>query len=789
MNPLTSVPPDNNPDNDPAIDMPTLRRRTLLTWAVSAPVVTVAAGFGLASATAQAALALTPPDTTDHYDIGDALVQSALPTMPLVRLSVGADGRVKLELPRMESGQGIDTAAAMMVAEELGVALSMVDVTLSDARPELMFNQLTGGSASVRALQAGLPLMAASVRARLSAAAAQQWGLPSGSLSISQGTVLAPDGRVASYGSLSAQASLQPMPTGVVPKSASDYTVVGTRAGRIDARAIVTGQKKFTLDQVVPDAKPTLVCRPPTILGSVVSVNNAAQVRAMPGVLGIAVLPPGGSITPMQQGVAVMAETFGQAWTAVNALDVSWGKGTIDGESNATIHAQLKASVPPFALPPLGALTVEAEFEMAPLSHAAMEPDCAIADVKRDASGAVVSAEIWAGLQSPIITQQAMAMELGLPQSAVVTHVISSGGSFGRRLFWDPVQQAVQASKLFGRPVKLMYHRTDDMRHGRGRPQQYHKARATMVLGQVVAFEHRVASPRLDTRHGFGEMLTAVATSAPASVQQSIGNRAVEESLFKTMVSAPYNFGVNTRTLQPAPIIMNTGSYRSVHIQPTRMVEEIMVDEMAAALRKDPVAFRLEILRLPRAVAVLKAVASAAGWGKLMPAGFGQGIAVHQETRSFAACCVEIDARAQIAGTGPAVVTRATIAIDVGQSINLSGIEAQMQGALAESLSVVLSSGLHVVDGLPLEGSYSQYHFSRGKHYPKNVKIIIMPDKGEAIGGLGEVGMAVSSGAIANAWARATGRKPRKFPLYFPVDFTPIPRGKLPNPVVVPIAR
>ena len=266
MKHLTFVPPDNDPDSDPTIDMPTLTRRSLLTWAVSAPVVTVAAGFGLASTAAQAALALTPPDTTDYYDIGDAITQSSLPTMPLVRLSVGTDGRVKLELPRMEVGQGIDTAAGMMVAEELGVALSMVDVTLSDARPELMFNQLTGGSASVRALHAGLPLIAASMRARLSAAAAQQWGLPAASLSVSQGTVLSSDGRVASYGSLSAMASLQPMPSGVLPKSASDYKLVGTRVGRIDARAIVTGQKKFTLDQVVPDAMPTLVRRPPTIL-------------------------------------------------------------------------------------------------------------------------------------------------------------------------------------------------------------------------------------------------------------------------------------------------------------------------------------------------------------------------------------------------------------------------------------------------------------------------------------------------------------------------------------------
>ena len=607
------------------------------------------------------------------------------------------------------------------------------------------------------------------------------------SLSASGGFVLAGDGRSASYASLTASASLLPVPAGVLPKAASAWSVVGRRQARLDARDIVTGRKKFTLDQAVPGAMPTMVRRPPTILGTVVSVNNAAAVRAMPGVIGMAVLPAGGNVVPTPPGVAVMAETFGQAWNAVNALDVTWGAGSIDHHSNASITAQLKASILPFALPPLGALTVEGEFEMAPASHAALEVDCAIADVRRNAAGAVSSAEIWAGLQSPIITQQDMAQTLGLPLDQVTVHVVSSGGSFGRRLFWDPVQQAVQVSKLLGRPCKLMYHRADDMRHGRMRPPQYHKVRATLLLGQVVSYQHRIASPRLDTRHGFGELLTASAASAPASVQQSLGNLAVEEALFKSMVASPYHFGVHSKELLPAPIIMNTCSYRSVHIQPTRCVEEIMVDDMARALGRDALEFRLAHLRQPRARAVLQAVAAAAGWGKAMPAGFGQGIAAHQETRSYTACCVEIDARDQIAGTGPARVTRATIAIDVGKPINPSGIEAQLQGALAESISLILMSGLHIERGLPLEGSYSQYHFGRNKHYPKDVRIIILPANGEPTGGLGEVGLSASSGAIANAWARATRQKPRRFPLFFPVDFTPFPPGKLPNPVVNPI--
>jgi isoquinoline 1-oxidoreductase beta subunit len=228
---------------------------------------------------------------------------------------------------------------------------------------------------------------------------------------------------------------------------------------------------------------------------------------------------------------------------------------------------------------------------------------------------------------------------------------------------------------------------------------------------------------------------------------------------------------------------MNTVSYRSVHIQPARSVEEIIVDEIAKKLGKDPLAFRLEYLRLPRAKAVLQAVATAGEWGKSMPAGWAQGIAVHQETRSFIACLVEIDCTVP---TAPRV-TRATIAVDVGNPINPKGIQAQVEGGLAEAISLVLTAGLHIQDGLPLEGSYSQYHFGRQKNYPLNVQTIVMPANGGAIGGLGEVGLSAASGAVANAYARATGIKPRNFPLIFPIDFTPFPPGAFPTPVVVPI--
>jgi isoquinoline 1-oxidoreductase subunit beta len=426
-------------------------------------------------------------------------------------------------------------------------------------------------------------------------------------------------------------------------------------------------------------------------------------------------------------------------------------------------------------LPPLGALTVGGDFEFPAACHAPLEVETAIADVRPG------SCEIWAGMQTPIIALQSIALDLGLPQSAVRAHVLPTGGSFGRRLFWDPVQVAVQVSKLTGRPCKLMYHRTDDTRQTRMRPPQVHRARATVLLGNVIAYDQRVAAVRLDARHGYGEINTALAGALPTIVQQTVGNLAYEEFFFKTMVSSPYNFGVGTKVLTPVALDMPTVSFRSVHIQPARCVEEIIVDEVAKRLNRDPVAFRLQHLRLARARAVLQQVVSAGQWGRSLPAGFAQGVAVHQETRSFTACLVEIDAR----DPRNAKVVRAVIAVDVGKPLNPLGIQAQAEGGLADAITLVLNAGLNIVDGLPLESSYTNYRVTRMKDFPKDIQVIVMPANGEPIGGMGEVGLSAASGAIANAYARATGIKPRKFPLNAPFVFNPVAPGRLAEPVFV----
>jgi isoquinoline 1-oxidoreductase beta subunit len=584
------------------------------------------------------------------------------------------------------------------------------------------------------------------------ATAAQQWNVPANRLVTRDGAVVAPDGRTATYGSLSAAAAKANLPSLVAnPKPESEHRVVGTPTSRVDARAMVTGKMKYTLDLEVPGAMPTMVRRPPTINGTVRSVRNADAVRQMPGVIDLAVVGT---------GVAVLAETFGQALNAKNALDIVWNGGTVDNESNDTIREKLRGAALPFAVPPLLTQYVDAEFDFAMVSHAPMETNSAIADVRAD------RAEIWAGLKSPVVAKQTIAQAVGLPEDKVTVHVVQGGGSFGRRLFFDAALEAAQISKTMGRPVKLMWSRIDDMRHGRARSATHHKIRVTHLLGQVLTFEHRVGAVETDFRHGLGEVLTATASQLPVG-----GNLSFAQTVFATTVKVPYNFGVVNQVLNEVPLQMHTASWRSVYSANTRGAEEMMVDEIAKKLGKDPVAFRLEFLKTARQRAVLDKVAVAGKWGRTMPKGFAQGIGFHDEYKSCTACLVEIDARDP---RNPRVV-KAVIAADVGRPINPRGLESQLLGGLTDAISTTLRAGLHIDKGLPLEGSYSQFHYARQKDTPPQVEIHIMPANGEP-GGAGELGVPAAVGAIGNAYARATGVRPRSFPINFPVDFDPFPR-------------
>jgi len=739
LDPLCPPGPRPASGKGPAISTSTpqpVSRRRFLTYLVAAPALAVGAQLALDAEPAQAL-----PGVPDIADLGDALILAGLPTSHLLVLEVTEAGRVVLQLPRVEVGQGLTTAMAMLVADELDAPLTDVEVPLSPGRPDLLFNQLTGGSNSVRSLYDPVRAAAAAARARLVTVAARRWAVPASTLRTQDGAVLAPDGRSAPYGSLAVEAASVLVPAvPATPKSPAQQQLVGRPTGRIDARDIVTGRAKYAGDLDVPGAVPTVVSRPPTINGTVGSYDATAAL-AMPGVLGVVRIP---------SGIAVLAETFDQALKAKSALQVSWQSGPVAALSDADIRAKLRAAQPPFLIPPLLTLHLDAEFDFAFVSHAPMEVLTAVADVRTD------RAELWFAAQSPIVAQQTIAAELGLPVSAVTVHVVRGGGSFGRRLFFDAALEAAQISKAAGRPVKLMWTRNDDIRHGRLRPASHHRIRATHALGQVLTYEHRVATVKTDFRHGLGEALTA------AGFDLSVAGLSLAQAFFLLTEKLPYELGVSTQLLAEVPLDMHTGSWRSVYSGLVRTADEIMVDELARTLGQDPVAFRRARLASAASRAVLDKAAQAGQWGRAMPAGHAQGIAFHEEHRSSVACLVEIDATDR----ANARVTKAVVAADVGRPVNPRGLEAQLMGAVMDGISVTLQAGVHIDHGAVREGSFADFRYARQRHSPPAFEVHLMPPSGDP-GGAGELGVPAAAAAVANAFARATGTSPRSFPINF----------------------
>jgi isoquinoline 1-oxidoreductase beta subunit len=739
-------------------------------------------GYLLAGPTLIAAVDLSGPQRADAsiptvqpvdaYDLSDLLTDAAMPTSNLITVVVNKDGTVSFALPRAEVGQGITTAVAMVIADEMDLSISKVNVTLADARPELLFNQFTGGSNTMHAIYTPVRTAAAIARAGLTRAAVAQLGGQASGYTVHDGVITSPDGRRVAFSQLAKRAAVKrTTKVGVALKPRSAQKIVGTPQGRVDAHDIVTGRKQFAMDIVVPNALPTMVCRPPTINASAEKVLNQAAVKAMPGVTDVVLIPH----TPtVAGGVAVRAQTFGQCIDAIRALKVSWGPGSVDDKTESSVMADLKAAELPLTPAVPLATAIDETFTFYQRPGDPLEPNCAVANVHGD------GAEIWSSLKSPIWAREQIAENLGLPLENVIVHVAQGGGSFGRHLFCDAAFESAVISKAMGKPVKLMWARTDSFRQGRSHPMCLSRVRAQYAAGNVVAFDQRHTSVATDFTQGLGELLSATAATPPdANLLE------YSEAIFTLTASVPYNFGVATQLLNEVYQYntFNTSSVRNIYSPEMRTAGELIVDKLAKALGKDPYAFRQEYLRDSRMLAVLKKAATEGQWGRSMAPGTAQGIAVHKEYKSAAACVVEIDCtpatvnrKIQDAFTGPRV-TRVTFAVDAGLPINPLGIEAQMLGGINDGIAQALTFSLHLQDGHWLEGSWDNAYYTRQWNTPPEVNVIVMPATSSTPGGIGEFGVAATMAATACAYWRATGSFPTQFPInhHQPLGFTPYP--------------
>jgi len=697
-----------------------LSRRRFMVYSLAATTLTVAAPLACDTSSAQGA----EGTAQDAHGSSDVLVTGT--DQEMLVLEVTEANKIVVRLPRVEVGQGVTTAVAMMIAEELDARLADVDIPLAEARAK--GNQYTGGSSSVSSLYGPARHLAATARARLVTAAARRWHLPAWTLRTRDTMVIAPDGRSATFGSLTASAAgIRRPAVSSKPKPASKHRVIGRPTTRIDARDIVTGKARYAGDLTEAGAKPTVVARPPTLGGKAVTVDDRAA-RALEGVH--AVVRVGG-------GVAVVAETFHHAFKARDALRITWAPGPLAHLSDTDIRWRLRAAVPKLGAPPRGSAQTEAEFEFAFVSHAPMEVLTAVADVRAD------RAELWFSSQTPMDARDSIASAVGLPAAKVRVHVMRGGGSFGRRLNYDAAIEAALISKAARRPVKLMWSRADDIRHGRMRPASQHRIRASHAQGRVVAFTHAMAS--VSESNEESGLVAQGGAKGPLPSDSGL-----------------YNFGHLSGDSGSVDLAMPLGAWRSVDSGTMRTAEEIVVDEVAVSLGQDPVAFRRTTLRNRAVKAVLDKVATAGHWGRTLPAGHAQGVAVHEEYGSCVACLVEIDA---VDPKNPRV-TKVVMAADVGTAVNPRGLEAQLMGTAMDGISTVLQAGLHIDRGAVREGSFADFHYARQRHAPPHFEAHIMPSRGEP-GGAGELGVPAAAGAVANAYARATGTKPRRFPINF----------------------
>jgi isoquinoline 1-oxidoreductase beta subunit len=508
-------------------------------------------------------------------------------------------------------------------------------------------------------------------------------------------------------------------------------------------------------------------------------VRNLAQVKAMPGITDVAIVP---HTKDVAGGVAVRGETFGQCIDAVRALDVDWAAGAAAGKFDATVLADLRKAELPVP-PPVNLLakTIDQRFTFYFRPGDPLETNCAIADVRPD------RAEIWSSLKTPIWAQEQIALQLGLPPGKVVVHVAQGGGSFGRHLFCDAAFEAAAISKLLGKPVKLMWHRTDNFRQGRVHPMTTSRVRALHLNGNVLTFDQRNTGVATDWNHGLGELLSAKGANLPA------GNQGYAQFFFNLTANVPYNFGAVTQLLNEVydPSVFNTSAVRNVYSPDVTTPRELVVDQLAKAIGQDPYQYRRAFVRDARMRAVLDKAAQVGNWGRAMPAGTAQGIAIHREYKGFAACLVEIDCRPATVNrtvehgfTGPRV-TKVVFVVDAGLPINPLGLQAQMMGGVMDGIAQTLTYSLHLKDGYFLEGSWDDAFYTRQWNTPLDVQVVVMPPTSDDPGGAGELAVAPSMAATACAYARATGTLPTSFP----VNHNRSALGFEPFPTVPPIPQ
>ncbi|MBK8175308.1 MAG: xanthine dehydrogenase family protein molybdopterin-binding subunit [Rhodospirillales bacterium] len=709
--------------------------------------------FLLASAAAGAGLTLGFVFPGARASAADATTPSPFAAY----LRIAPDNSITVLAAHMDMGQGCYNGIATLVAEELGADWQQIRVEGASGNPALYGNlawggkvQGTGGSSAMRSSFERYRLAGAAARTMLTAAAAETWSVPAHEIRIEKGVLAHASGRSARLGDLAAAAALQPVPADLRLKPASDWTLIGSESlRRFDSADKAGGHEVYTIDIRLPGMLTATITHPP-LFGARLKSFDPAAAKAVAGVV---------DVVTTSRGVVVLAEDTWAALRGRDALLIDWDESTAEQRGSADLlaayheiaerpgdHLAAERGDAQRALAG-AARIIEATYDFPYLAHAALEPLAAV--VAR--SGDML--DVWGGHQMPDLYQAVAARIAGVPVDHVRLRVMKTGGGFGRRAVPDAdvIVEAVETAKAIGfrAPVKLVWTRENDMRAGRYRPMMVHKVRVGLTAGgEIAGWHHRIV----------GQSILAGTPFEKVMIKDGVDLTSVEGASNLPYAIPDLRVEV-TNTKVGVPVLW----WRSVGHTHTAYVVETMIDEVASASGRDPLALRRALLKdNPRHRAVLDLAAAKAGWGvpSATPAaaGHGRGIALH---RSFDTTVAEI-ADVSVDGKGHVKVERVVCAVDCGIAINPDQVRAQMEGGIGFGLGAILREQIDLAAGRVEQGNFDAYLPLRIEDMPA-VEVHIVASS-ESPTGAGEPGVPPIGPAVANAVAAATGQRVRSLP-------------------------
>ncbi|MCT7377885.1 xanthine dehydrogenase family protein molybdopterin-binding subunit [Chelativorans salis] len=680
--------------------------------------------------------------------LGPDFSAAAADFAPNAFIRIDRKGLVTLVMPQVEMGQGIYTAQAMLLAEELEIALD--DVKLEHAplnealyAHPMLGRQMTGGSTSIRAFWTPLRTAGATARTLLIQAAAKEWNVDPVTCRAEDGFVLDESGtRKLAYGELVDIAALLPVPApeDVTLKSPEDFKLLGTSAKRLDTPGKINGSLNYGIDAFPDGTKIAAIAISPVLGGKPKSVNEQAAL-AINGVR---------QVVLTDEAVAVVGDHTGAAKKGLEAASIEWDDGPNAQVSSADIvrHLEQESQKPGAIARSEGDVTtalagaaqrIDVVYQLPFLSHAAMEPMNCTVHVREDAC------ELWVGTQNLSAAKLAAVTVTGLEPEKIIINNHIVGGGFGRRLEADGIAHAVKVAMHVDGPVKVIWSREEDIQHGYYRPYYYDRMSGGIdEQGNPVAWMHRVSGSSIFAR------------IAPGAMQNGVDPDGVEGA-----AHPPYKLpAIQVEFNQVEPQGVLTSWWRGVGPSHNVFMVESFIDELAAAAEADPVEYRKRLLtENPRALRVLELAAEKADWGKPLSARQGRGVAVQFAFGSYLAMIAD----ATVEADGVVRVTRIVTAVDCGLTVNPDTIAAQMEGGALYGLTAALYGAITLKDGRVEQSNFDNYLPLRIDEAP-HVETHIIPSA-EPPGGIGEVATSAVFPAVTNAIFSATGRRVRTLPV------------------------